>query len=218
MKKILISLFSLCTACSSATYVTGSWKSTKHTSFAYKNILVAALTDHVVARSTVEDALVAALSGHFSQVLRSIDVFPPKAGKSDTDETAIMRKVFGKNIDAILTVSLLRKGTENRYVPGSTAYDPFRYDYNRSFWGYYTWSYDRYYMPGYFTEDTVYYIETNLYDMKSMDLVWSAQSKTYQGIALQTFSKDFAKSLVKEMKHTGILPEGKKNSPKDANK
>jgi hypothetical protein len=210
MKKTFILLFALCGACTSSTHITGSWASKKYSHPAYNTVLVAALTDNAVARSTVEDALVTRLGEHYAQVHRSIDVFPPKAGRSDTDETAIMRKVLGKNIEAVFTVSLLRKGTETRYVPGSAIYDPFRYDYYRSFWGYYSWNHERYYMPGYFTEDTVYYLEANLYEMKNMELVWSAQSKTYQGVALKSFARDFANDLVKEMKKTGVLKEEKK--------
>jgi hypothetical protein len=205
MKKALFILLAFLGSCTSATLITGSWKNPGYPSQQNKSIVVATLTGHTVARSTTENDLVDLLNAEKITAYKSIDLFPPKARRSDSDKVAIMQKVKEKNIDAILTVALLKKETETRYVPGATVYSPLHVGYYRSFWGYYSYSYDSYYEPGYYTNDTVYYIETNMYDVKSEELIWSAQSKTYKGPDLATFSKDFAKTIVKKLKADKII-------------
>ncbi len=185
--------------------ITGTWKSPSSTSKNYENILVASLTSHAVAKSTVENDLAEQLAKYQINVSKSIDLFPPEVSNSDSDRVTIMRKVHGKNIDAILTVSLLKKQTESRYIRRRIPYDPLiRYNYYSDFWGYYSYWYPYSYSPGYYTEKT-YYIETNLYDAKTEKLVWSAQSETYDVLNLPSFSKDFAKAIINKLKEDGIL-------------
>jgi hypothetical protein len=206
MKKliVLILLASL-NACAPVTVITGSWKSPDYQSKNYKNILVAALTSHAVSKATVENDLSALLNSYNITATKSINLFPPEISNSDSDRNTIMQKVKGKNIDAILTVSLLKKETESRYLRGAYPYNPeLRFDYYRSFWGYYTYWYPYGYSPEYYTEST-YYFETNLYDTKTEELVWSAQSQTYDFADLSKFSKDFANGIVNKLKADGIL-------------
>lgn len=205
IKKTAIVWVMFLSSCVSTTMITGSWKSPSYYSKSYKSILVAALTNHVVAKSTVENDISKLLNKENIRVSKSIDLLPIKASNSDSSRTSILDKVRGKNIDAILTISLLKKETETHYTPGDYAYDPFRYDYYRSFWGYYSYWYPYTYSEGYYSENTVYYIETNLYDVKTEDLVWSAQSKTYDVLNLRTFSNEFANSIVTKLKKDKIL-------------
>jgi hypothetical protein len=203
MKKI-ISLLVLLAACAPATMITGTWKNTQAPSGNYHNILVAALTSRAVAKNTVEEDLVTMLKNYHVTASKSIDLFPPNFTNSDSNRTVLLDKIKGGNFDAILTVSLLKRETESRYAGSPAPYDPFRYSYYRNFWGYYSYWYPTMYDPAYDTE-TVYYIETNLYDASSEELKWSAQSKTYDILNLATFSKEFSKSIVDQMIKDGVL-------------
>jgi len=163
---ILIIIISSC----SSTVITGAWKSSTLTDAnKYQNILVAALTSQTLTKATIESDLALRMSDYPINVSKSIDLFPPKMRNSDSDKVAIMNKVRGKNVDAILTISVFKKETETRYVNHRSPYDPYRYNYYRSFWGYYSYWYPNSYSPDYYT-DTVYYIETNLYDTKTENL------------------------------------------------
>ncbi len=167
--------------------------------------MVAALTNHAVSRSTVENDIVAQLKKNEVNASKGIDLFPPNMSSSDSDKVAVMRKVHDKTIDAILTVSIIKQATESHYTGDVYAYNPLgNYYYYRDFWGYYSYWYPYFYAPTYYTEK-VYYIETNLYDAKTEDLVWSVQSKTYDALELPAFSKDFAKTIVHKLKKDGII-------------
>jgi hypothetical protein len=194
--------------CSSSTVITASWKNPEQSYHKYNHVLVAALTSNTTAKLTVENEMASILGANIN-VVKSIDEFPANMTNSDSDEVVIMNKVKNKNINAILTVSLIDKETQSRYIPDSRyGYDPMGgFGYYGNFWGYYNYWYPYAYAPGYYIQDKIYFIETNLYDVSTEKLVWSAQSKTYDPTDLKTFSKDFAATIVAKMKKDGVLNE-----------
>jgi hypothetical protein len=208
MKTTLFSLIGICLlACSPATQITGSWKNNNVKTKEVNRILVTALTSKTNVRQTVEDELAAELKKNGYSATKSIDVIPPTftEGK-EPDKDALLRKIDGTGVDAILTVALIDKETDTRYVPGNQAYSPVtRFGYYGRFGGYYTNWYPTLYSPGYYTEDKVYFLETNLYDASSEELLWSAQSETYNPNGLSDFSKDFASVMLIKMKKDGVL-------------
>jgi|GEM_PF-83169 len=199
-------------SCGPSTVITGSWKNPELVSKKYSRILVAALTSNTIAKETVENEMALALGKDVS-VLKSISEFPPDMHNTDSDKDTIFNRVKNKNIDAILTISLITKETDSRYIPGLYPYNPIvGYNYYENFWGYYNYWYPYYYSPGYYIQDKIYYIETNLYDAHTEKLVWSAQSKTYNPAGLENFSKEFATLIVEKMKKDGILNQEKLSS------
>jgi hypothetical protein len=210
MKKLIIGVVAVFIySCeTTSTVITGSWKSPKQNKN-YHTILVAALTNHAVVKSTIENELAGAFNSNGIKTLKSIDEFPPNMSTSDSDRQALMDKMKTIGTDAILTVSLLKKETESRYVPGNIAYDPYTgYGYNRRFWGYYSYWYPNLYEQGYYSNDHTYYMETNLYDASTEELIWSGQSETYNPIDMPTFAKEFADLIVDKMKKDGVLSTG----------
>jgi hypothetical protein len=119
--------------------------------------------------------------------------------------------VNGKNMDAILTLSTVKQETQTRYVPGSSPYSPLGYPYYNDFWGYYSYWYPRFYAPGYYVLDKIYYIEVNLYDTQTEKLVWSAQSKTYNPDDLPSFSREFSDVIADKLKNDGMISKAALN-------
>lgn len=186
----------------------GSWKSPEIEAQHYRRVVVAALTDNVLARQEVENDLQAQLQLRGIQVTRSIDLFPPSAAsKAGPDVNMLLERIKTDGHDAILTAALVDEQTETRYVPGNMGYRPMtRFMWYGSFRGYYTYWYPTLYDPGYYTEDKVYYLETNLYDVNSDRLVWSAQSKSYSPRNLRKAASQFAEVTVQKMTEDNVLP------------
>lgn len=201
---ILIAL--MVSSCGSNTRITGAWKNPKKPK-AYAAILVAALTENVNAKQTVENDLASVLSRENVKALKSIDVFPVTfSGDITTNKDAMLDKIRTTDAEAILTISLINTETENRYVPGTYGYEPVtRFNYYGLFSGYYTYWYPRVYTPGYYTEEKTYFIETNLYDAKTEELMWSAQSETYNLGTLQAFSMEYSRLVVNKLQEDGIV-------------
>lgn len=164
------------------------------------------LSDKATVRATVEKDLVDAMKVEGHKAVRGIDVFPPSFRGKELDKKTILDTFQHHGIDAIITVSLLDVESETRYIPGQVNYAPsIRFGWYGSFWGYYSHWYPRVYQPGYYTEDKTYYIEVNLYDVKTESLIWSAQSETHNPADLHIASRNFSKTVVKRLKKDGVL-------------
>lgn len=194
--------------CQPATEITGSWKNTNVSTDGRRiqTILVTALSPKTHVRQTVEDDMATALMNNGYQTVKSFDVMPPFTEGKTPDKDELFTKITETGADAIMTVALIDKETETRYVPGNTGYAPVpRFGYYRTFWGYYNTWYPAMYSEGYYEEDKIYFIETNVYDARTEELLWSAQSETYNPSSLDDFSEEFAKVVVSRMEKDGLL-------------
>lgn len=208
MKKtaLLFLILALVISCAPTTKITGSWKNPKQPTTNITTIFVAALTGNLVAKSTLENDLTAVLSKENIMTIKSVDELPPSLLKDSIPKEKVMAKIKSKSHEVILTISLLKKKTESRYVRGVQTYSPMMlYGYYDSFWGYYSYWSPYAYSPGYYVKDDIYFLESNLYDSKTETLLWSAQSQTYSYEGLTSFSKKFSKVIVKQMKKDGVL-------------
>lgn len=207
MKKFAFILFVICAACGPSTHITGSWKNTSSPAKRYNGIIVTAITQNLPARQTVETDLATALNAGGIRAIKSIDVLPPGfLDEREINKEELLNKIRKTASEGILTVALINRETENRYVPGSYGYTPItRYGYYGRFSGYYTTWYPTIYSPGYYEQDKVYFIEINFYDAATEDLIWSAQSETYNPAGLPQFSKEFTKVVLNKMRQDGVI-------------
>jgi hypothetical protein len=176
--------------------IISSWKSS-NLKKDYNHIMVIALTHDTNAKTIVENDLADALTRDNIRVSKSREVFSPDATQGPLKDEMIS-KIKGTGADAILTVSLLNRETHTHYVPGYPGYAP-------GFWGYYNFWYPTVYTPGYYTQDHVYYIEANLYDVATDDLIWTAESKTYNPASITGFSRDLAALLARKLVHEKVI-------------
>jgi hypothetical protein len=202
-----VALLATLYSCAPSTQITGSWESPDAGSKKYRSIIVTALTDNPGARETAEQNVASVLTEQGVKATKSIDILPPNftQGKQ-VDKEVLMDKIHATGSTAILTIALINKETEQRYVPGTYGYTPItRFGYYGRFSGYYTQWYPTLYSPGYYEQDKIYFIETNVYDSRTEDLIWSAQSETYNPSTLSGFSRDFAEAVIGKLAKDGII-------------
>ncbi len=192
---IVIMSFAFLVSCSpAATQITGSWKGPD--AGTYKDFFVAVLSKNLAARSTLETDISSRLKKEGVQVTPSLDVFP-HSDKVETPEErkAAVEKIQSLGHDAIITIKLVKKTEDTRYIPGKTQYAPMNIGYGTgynqpmtgtpgtgyygTFGGYYTYNYSTYSTPSYYEMDKTYFVESNVYDARTAKLVWSAQSETF---------------------------------------
>jgi len=203
---LMVTVFFTIASCGTATDITGSWKKPGATANQFKSVFVSAFTTDIPAKSAIENGLENMLEPRL-EVYKSIEAFPPDFESANrTDQAALLNKIRSTNADAIMTVALVDKDKEQRYVPGSAGYNPMlRYGYYgmwSTYWGYW---HPLYYSPGYYVTDKIYYLETNLYNAKTEELIWSAQSETYNPSDINSFLKGYLKSLEKQMVEDGLI-------------
>ncbi len=210
MKKLnflfAIALVALVSACSPSTKIIGSWTGPNTPTEPYKSIFVTAISDNLVARQTVENDLDALLQKDGVEAKSSFEIIPPGFKATAENKEAVVEAIRKGGSDAILTVALLDQTSETRYVPGTTMYSPMGYGgYYGRFYGYYSYYNPVMYDPGYYATDKNYYLEINLYDAKTEELVWSAQSETTNPSSIETFSRSFSELVVNQLIKDGLI-------------
>lgn len=202
---IAIVLFS----CGTNTQIVGAWtKDNIAANTSYKKVFIAALTPNTNVQNALENNLASAARERGIEASTSKQTFSKTFTESNQPtKSEILDKVRAESADAIFTVTLLDKESETRYVPGSTTYyAPMSYGgYYGNFYSYYNTMYPMTYDPGYYKTDKIYYLESNLYDANTEELIWSAQSKTVNPSNIDSFARDYTQAMINELIKDGVL-------------
>jgi hypothetical protein len=195
-------------SCSSSTRITGSWVNpeAKGRPANNKSVFIASLSRNMEVRTKLENALASEAAKRNIRAIKSTDQFTPEFYQQVPTKEQLLSKIKQSGADAILTVSLINKESETRYVPGSARYAPIPgFRWYGGFYSYYNYWYPQLYDPGYYVTDKTYFLETNLYDVNTEQLIWSAQSETVNPGSIDNFVKDYPKKLVARMVKDGLL-------------
>lgn len=233
MKKInyilLLTWVIAISSCGVSQEITGSWvnKDVLASNPDYKKVFIAVLSGNLDARTTLENDLSRAATASGVNNIKSLDIFPPNISKVDT--SLLIQSIKEKGCDAIFTVAMINSKSETRYVPGTTTYTPsYGYGYGGTYYGgayggysayggYYRSPYGYYdYMgstvttPGYYVTDDTYFIEGNLFDINTNQLLYSIQSKVYNPVDIATESATYTALIFEQMKKDGLLRKAPK--------
>jgi hypothetical protein len=210
MKRLLttgILFLFLVSACGPSSRITSSWKATNVQPDKFKKVVVLGLVreNDRTLREKMEQHLVGDLRELGYDAVCSCDEYNPKAFENMTEEQALS-KMRNSGVDAVLTIVLLDKTQERYYVPGRVVYSPYTL-YQGRFWRYSRVMYDRIYTEGYYTTDTKYFWETNLYDMASNDLVYSSQSQSFDPLSAENLGHEYGQMILKDMVTKKVLAD-----------
>lgn len=206
MKRILWMpfLLLLLAGCASSR-ITSAWKASDAGERKYNKILVIGLikeSDRSL-QEQMENHLVGDLRELGYNAVSAYSEYGPK-GFDKMDEQAAIAKLKSSGVDAVITIVLLDKEKERRYVPGRIMYSPYGYYYSR-FWGYYGTLQRRIYEPGYYVTDTRYFWESNLYDLSDQHLVYSVQTQSFAPSSSEALGHEYGQLIVKNMVKNGVL-------------
>lgn len=195
----------LVVSCGTTSYITSSWKAPDIQPKKYGKIVVLGLVNDVdrTIREKLEQHIVGDLNTLGYTAVCSCEEYNPKAFEDLTEEQSI-NKLKNAGVDAVLTVVLLDKTREAQYFPGEISYTPYAIYQNR-FYGYYRTMYTRVYTPGYYVIDTKYFWESNLYDLSSDKLLYSAQSRSFDPANAESMGHSYGKMIVKDMLEKNVL-------------
>lgn len=201
---IIILLIFLLGGCSSSK-IMHSWRSDAVATGKYNKILVVGLNgdDNLAMRAKMEDHLVGDLKDIGYQAVSSLNIYGPKAFAKKEEET-VVNELKNSGVDAVITIVLLDKEKEKRYVPGEVYYSPY-FIYQRNFWGYYHTMYGRIYSPGYYTTSTRYFWESNMYDLTTKELLYSVQTESFEPASLEIMAHEYGKLIVKDIVKKQVL-------------
>lgn len=201
---IVVALVVIGAGCSTSK-ITSSWKAEDAASQKYNKILVLALILEADRRiqEKMESHIVDDLKNLGYNAVSSLKEYGPRAFDKMGEEAAI-DKLKNSGVDAVLTIVLLDKEKEKRYVPGNIYYSPYGY-YQNHFWRYRTSLYLRIYEPGYYVTSTRYFWESNLYEMSDQKLVYSVQTQSFSPANSETMGHEYGILIVKNMIKENVL-------------
>ena len=190
------------TGCTSSR-ITSSWKADNVQPKKYQKIIVMGLIREAdrSMREKMEDHLVGDLTDLGYNAVSSMSVFGPNAFKRMSEEFAV-NSIKDAGADGVITIVLLDKQKERRYVSGRMRYASL---HSNQFGNYYSTMYDRIYGTGYYVTDTKYFWETNLYDMATRQLLYSVQTQSFSPSSSESLGHEYGKLIVKDMVKKNVL-------------
>jgi hypothetical protein len=205
MKKIhWLLLVLIITGCSSSR-ITTSWKAENAGSKKYSKILVLGLVGEPDRRmrDKMEQHMAGDLKDLGYNAVTSVEAYGPKAFENMTEADAI-KLLFTEDIAAVVTIVLLNKEKEAYYLSSPNNHPRFP-TYQDRFWNYYSRMHDRIYSPAYYTVDTRYFWESNLYDLSDWRLLYSVQSQSFTPGSTENLAHEYGQMIIKDMVKNNVL-------------
>lgn len=169
----------------------------------YRKILVLGLIPEKDRRiqQNMEDHMAGDLTDLGYNATTSLKEFGPKAF-DQMDEMAALSKLQDKGIDAVITIVLLNKEKERKYIPAQANYP---YGSTINFWEYRTGLYNRILEPGYYVTSTSYFWESNFFVLPGKQLLYSAQTRSFDPQNSWSMGHEYGHALVSAMVKKKIL-------------
>lgn len=196
--KLFCFLLSICspffTSCATTT-VTDTWKDKAYQSHP-QNIVVIMIARTEDLRNMFEGRFVAELKARGNNAIQSHKIF---TFEELTDKELVKSKIKSTEADVVLISRLVDSKTIETYESGQIHGVPNHYSY----WGTYYEIVSIDY--GYTGDIQVSYIETNLYDVKTEKLIWSARSKTERSYGEQQLINTFIDVTINKLSSDKII-------------
>ena len=189
---VALMALSLLVSCASTTSLTAVWKDPAYQGMP-KKVVVVGLAKQQAIRNLFEDGFVTQLKARQIDAIASHTLIPfDQMGNRD----AAIAKIKATGADTVLVARLVDRKTVETYVVGA----PYPGYYNA--WGNY---YGYVYGPSYVQEDEYAYLESNLYQVASEKLAWSARSETWLAASNQDLITSFIKAIVDKLASDKVI-------------
>lgn len=190
-----------------ATHITSEWQSQDIHPYRYRHILIlaslpAAMQQWQPALETHLANDIAAM-GYTTMVSSNTPYSKALKGKDEKTAIALLQQ---EKADAILTITLYSTAKERYHIPWILDYYflDATSDYSLE---YYNQALLLSSFSDYDPEHTIFYWETNLYDMLNGQQVYTLQTSALDINSAKRFSHRYGKQVVKRMKKAGILKQ-----------
>jgi hypothetical protein len=179
-----------------ATQVTSIWKDEAFQKKPHKVLTVAILKSNT-NRLVLEDEFALALKQ------RGLDAIAGHTVLSEDEpvnKDAVAASLREKGFDTLLLVRLVDQRSQQTYVPGAA------YPAGATWPGYYGAGYNMMYTPGYVVEDKFAIAETNVYDVDTEKLIWTAATETWIKSSERKLIQEYVGLMIKELQKGGVVP------------
>jgi len=177
------------------TTLTAVWRSEGYRG-PIKRIAVIGVSKKPVIRNLFEDECVRELKARGTDAVASYTVL---TSEQLADKETVQARIRELGADALLTTRLVDRKSMQTYIPGQVYVMP-NYYYGWS--GYYG---NVFTTPGYTVQDEYAFLETNVYDVKTEQLIWSARSETWMSDNDQETIKSFIGAIISRLSADKVI-------------
>ncbi len=171
---------------------------TKH----YNDILVIGISESEQNRRAYESYFVTELEAIGAEAVPSYKLI--KAGVK-IDRESVSKAIKGLDIDGVIVTHLIGVDEETVYRPSMDYMPVYSGGYYGGLYSYYPHVNTYVTRPGYYTTHDTYMLETNLYDVESEELVWSAHSRSFAPESVDEVIVDLTRLVIGDLKEKGLL-------------
>jgi len=182
----------------------------------FSRIGIVAFTPNMANRATLEQEMEVAFQDKKLNGISTFDMFPlaghPEIFDEQTEaevQERVKQALEKYGIDALMTVALFDTQQEERYRQGPSftisapVYSAPAYGYN--YYQYYSIASATLNKPGYYETSSTYFLEFNLYDRESEELIWTGQSQTTDPRSIGIEAGSLGKLVVKDLLKKKVL-------------
>jgi len=201
LKRLLILCGALLITSCANTKISQSWVESNHKK-AYNDILIIGIAESEQNRRAYES--------HFVEQLQKIGIEGEASYKliksnEKIDRATITKAIKGLDIDAVIVTHVVGVDEETVYRPSMDYMPMYGGGYYGGLYSYYPHVNTYVHRPGYYTTHETYTLETNLYDVESEELVWSARSRTFSPESVSEVIIDLTKLLINDLSEKNLI-------------
>jgi hypothetical protein len=191
-----LSLLSSCTN----TKITSVWMDSKKAGTSFNDILIIGIADEDHNRRLFEEQFANQLKAAGIESEVSYTLLPQG---TDINPETVASAIEGRAIDAVIVTHLVGVEEETVYRQ-SMDYRP-AYGYYNGLYSYYPHVHTYVHQPGYYTTHEVVKLETNLYEVATNELVWSAQSRSFAPDSAKEVIDELVNLVIKDLQEKGLI-------------
>jgi len=196
---VVIILAALLSSCAN-TKLTSVWMDNSAAGKSYKDLLIIGIAKEEHNRRLFEQTFASELGNLGVESAVSYELLP--AGTEINKET-VSKAIAGKEIDAVIVTHMV--GVEEKTIYRQNLdYRP-TYGYYNGLYNYYPHVHTYVNQPGYYTTHEIVTLETNLYDVASENLVWSARSETFAPESADEVVNDLIDLVIKDLSDKKLI-------------
>jgi hypothetical protein len=184
----------LLTACAN-TKISQSWVEPDNKRV-YGNLLIIGISNSEQNRRAFESNFVESLVAYGAEAQASYKLIK---SNEKIDRDTISKAIKGMDIDGVIITHVVGVDKETVYRPSMDYMPMYGGGYYGGLYSYYPHVNTYVTSPGYYTTHDTYNLESNLYDVKTEELVWSARSRSFAPDSVQEVIVDLTKLLIEDL-------------------
>jgi len=200
-KVILLSGTALLLSSCANTKISQSWVEPNNKK-SYNDLLIIGIGESEQNRRAYESHFVEELS---SNGIESEASYKLIKSNQKIERGVIVKAIDGLEIDGVIITHVTAVDEETIYRPSMDYMPMYGGGYYGGLYSYYPHVNTYVNRPGYYTTHETYTLETNLYDVESEELVWSARSRTFSPESVQEVIVDLTKLLIQDLKDKNLI-------------